>query len=108
MDLWRLLAHANACIDLAPGPHIARECIEALRFGTPIIVPEQSGPASVHARAGGGSTFGDPDELVAAVGALDSESARSAASLAGRLYADGLYGDPTAFVARVRELMGAP
>jgi hypothetical protein len=34
MDLWRLFAHANACIDLAPGPHIARECVESLRFGT--------------------------------------------------------------------------
>ncbi len=44
MDLWRLVAHANACIDLAPGPYIARECVEALRFGTPIVVPEQSGP----------------------------------------------------------------
>ncbi len=107
MDLWRLVAHAKACVDVAPGSFLARECVEALRFGTPIIVPERSGPAEVHARASGGSTFGDPGELVAAVSALDSESARSAASLAGRVYADGLYGDPTAFVARVRELMEA-
>lgn len=49
MDLWRLIAHAAVCVDLAPGPHLARECIEALRFGTPIIVPESSGPAVTHA-----------------------------------------------------------
>ena len=64
MDLWRLMAHAGVCIDLDPGPYLARECVEALRFGTPIIVPEHPGPAVVHARAGGGSTFGDPGELV--------------------------------------------
>ena len=25
MDLWRLIAHANVCVDLDPGPQIARE-----------------------------------------------------------------------------------
>ena len=49
MDLWRLLAHANVCIDLAPGAHIARECVEALRFGTPVIVPAGPGPGAAHA-----------------------------------------------------------
>ena len=107
MDLWRLVAHAKVCVDLAPGPFLARECVEALRFGTPIIVPERSGPATVHAQASGGSTFGDPGELVTAVGAFESESTRSATSLSGRLYADGLYGDPAAFVARMRELVEA-
>ncbi len=60
MDLWRLIAHANVCVDLAPGATIARECIEALRFGTPIIVPERSGPAEVHALAGGGRDLRRP------------------------------------------------
>ncbi len=67
MDLWRLLAHANVCIDLAPGSHIARECIEALRFGTPIIVPQDSGPGALHAAGAGGATFRDESELLAAV-----------------------------------------
>ena len=52
MDLWRLMAHANVCVDLAPGPHVARECVEALRFGTPIVVPADSGPAAVHRASG--------------------------------------------------------
>ncbi len=43
MDLWRLVAHANVCVDLAPGRQIARECVEALRFGTPIVVPADAG-----------------------------------------------------------------
>ncbi len=105
MDLWRLIAHANVCVDLDPGPQIARECIESLRFGTPIIVPEHSGPAAVHAREGGGSTFGDPGELLAAVGSMQAEAGRSAISDAGRRYADSRYGDPDALVTRVRALL---
>ena len=89
-----------------PAPIIARECVEALRFGTPIIVPEHSGPAAVHARAGGGSTFGDPGELIVAAEKMRSEANRSAASDAGRRYADSPLrrrrraGDPDADVAR--------
>jgi hypothetical protein len=105
MDLWRLVAHAAVCVDLAPGAQIARECIEALRFGTPIIVPQNSGPAETHARAGGGSTFGDPGELIAAVGDLQIERNRSAASEAGRRYADARYGDAGGVVERLRTLL---
>jgi hypothetical protein len=105
MDLWRLVAHAAVCIDLAPGPQIARECVEALRFGTPIVVPEGSGPAVTHARSSGGATFGDPGELVAAVTGLQSDRSRTAASQAGRRYADSRYGDPDALMQRVRALL---
>ncbi len=105
MDLWRLVAHANVCVDLGPGSSIARECIEALRFGTPIIVPENSGPAEVHAQAGGGSIFGDPGELLAAAGKMRSRSDRSEASAAARRYADDRYGNPPALVTRMRELL---
>ncbi len=105
MDLWRLLAHANVCIDLAPGPYVARECVEALRFGTPIIVPEQSGPAVVHALAGGGSTFGDPEDLIGAAARMQSAANRSAASVAGRRYADARFGDAGAPVTQLRALL---
>lgn len=105
MDFWRLVAHAALCIDLAPGPYIARECIESLRLGTPIIVPQDSEVAAMHARAGGGSTFGDPAELITAVGQLRNDDDRSAASDAGRRYADAWYGDAAALVERVRMLL---
>jgi len=107
MDLWRLLAHANVCIDLAPGPTIARECIEALRFGTPIIVPDWAGAASVHAQESGGSIFGDPDDLLTAMGRMRDEAHRSKVSEAGRRYAEDRFGDPAALVARVRALLHA-
>ncbi len=102
MDLWRLIAHANACIDLAPGRHVARECVEALRFGTPIIVPHGSGPATLHASRGGGITFRDPEELLEGAESLADRDARSSVSRRGQLYADGTYGDPSSFVERLR------
>ena len=105
MDLWRLLAHASMCVDLAPGPHIARECIEALRFGTPIVVPKDSGAGAVHARAGGGATFSDEHELLQAAAALSDGRHRAEVSASAQRYADRLYGDPAAFVRRVKELL---
>ena len=106
MDLWRLLAHANVCIDLAPGPHVARECIEAMRFGTPIIVPDDPGPGTAHARASGGATFHDESELLEGVAAFRSEPHRAEAATLARQYADAHYGDPAALVRRLRELLG--
>jgi hypothetical protein len=106
MDLWRLLAHANVCIDLAPGAHIARECVEALRFGTPVIVPEGPGPGAAHARSSGGATFQDASELLEAAASFQNETHRAQVSAAARLYADTHYGDPAALVRRLRDLVG--
>jgi hypothetical protein len=105
MDLWRLVAHADLCIDLAPGEQIARECIEAMRFGTPIAVPADSGPAMSHATLGGGATFGDPDELIKAALLLQCERTRSATSDLSRAYADANFGGPAAFVSTLRTVL---
>ena len=59
IDLHRLLAHALFVVDLAPGRYLARECVEALRFGTPILVPAFAPAAVEHAHAAGGGVFGD-------------------------------------------------
>jgi hypothetical protein len=105
MDLWRLLAHAIFVVDLAPGPHVARECVEALRFGTPIVVPSVSPAAAEHALATGGAVFSDVEGLVGATSRLRRESERSRASALGRRYADERYGRPAALVARLGSLL---
>jgi hypothetical protein len=107
MDLHRLLAHACFVVDLAPGPYVARECVEALRFGTPIVVPAGSPAAAEHATAGGGAVFDDLDGLVTAAGRMRHELERSQASAQGRRYADERYGRPETLVARVSALFGA-
>jgi len=105
-DLWRLLAHARLTVDLAPGPVIGRECIESLRFGTPIVVPAASA-AAAHAAAGGGLAFANYAELLEAVERLAGQQARDAMGEVGRRYADSEYGDPAAFVSRVARLVAA-
>lgn len=106
MDLWRLLAHARVCVDLAPGPHIARDCVEAMRFGRPIIVPDGRGPGPLHSRATGGATFRDASELLHATATFGNEAHRAAVAASSREYADGRYGDPVALVKRLDELLG--
>jgi hypothetical protein len=91
-------------IDLAPGPAIARESLEALRYGTPIVVPEGS-VAGVHANAGGGLTFSDVPSLFESVEGLLDDTERSLCATRGRGYADTRFGDPAAFVTRVSRVL---
>lgn len=99
-DLWRLLAHAQLTVDLEPGDVIARECVESLRFGTPIVVPADS-IAAAHARAGGGIAFADVRDMLDGVATLQDQSKRQSFSRDGARYADAFYGDPSAFVRRL-------
>jgi hypothetical protein len=107
MDLWRMLAHAAVCVDLGPGDLVARECIEALRLGTPVVAPAGGTPVAALADAGAAATYGDAGELVDAVGALRDAPTRQAASERGRRHADAQHGDPTRSVERLRQLLGA-
>jgi hypothetical protein len=106
-DLWRLVAHALVTIDLAPGHIVARECVESLRFGTPILVPVGSA-AQPHADAGAGMSFSDYSELLACVTKLSDGGVRDRLSRSGRRYADERYGDPEAFVRSVAHALGVP
>jgi hypothetical protein len=105
-DLWRLIAHARVTIDLAPGPIIARECIESLRFGTPILVPAGSA-ARPYAEAGGGVAFTGVSELVAGASLLCEDSVRAVMSSQGQRYADSHYGNREAFVSSVCRALGS-
>ncbi len=102
-DLWRLIAHARVMIDLRPGRIIARECIEALRFGTPIVVPANS-VAAEHAHSGGGRTYDDVGGLLEAVEPLLHEPTREGASRRGLEYA-AFYADPRASVDQMARLL---
>ncbi len=107
MDLWRLMAHACACVDLAPGPAFARECVESMRFGTPIVVARASGAAAVHAASGGGQTYADAAERLASISKLEDEANRSEASMRARRYADSRYGTPDRMVESLRDLISS-
>jgi hypothetical protein len=105
LDLWRLMAHARVTVDLAPGSIVARECVESLRFGTPILVPAGSA-AGPHATAGGGLTFAGATDLLEGVRHLLDDAARATVAERGRRYADAHYGDRDAFVQSVALALG--
>jgi hypothetical protein len=106
-DLWRLLAHARVTIDLSPGEIFGRECIESLRFATPVIVPAHSA-AAAHAAAGGGLTFSDMPGLLHCVEQISDDIVRSSLSADGRQYAERQYGDPRRFVDSVARALWPP
>ncbi|MGH8987685.1 MAG: hypothetical protein ACRDXC_03685 [Acidimicrobiales bacterium] len=107
MDLWILMAQAWAVVDLLPGDLYARECVEALRLGVPVVVPD-GGAAARLARAGGGLRFASTADLLACVDALFDPAARASLGAAGRQATDRWYGDPHAFVARLGGALGLP
>jgi hypothetical protein len=99
-DLWRLLAHARLTVDLSPGPLIARECVESLLYGVPVVVPADTAGARL-AALGGGLWFRDEAELLGCVEALDDQAVRDTLGEQGLAEAARWYGDPGAFVRRV-------
>jgi hypothetical protein len=102
-DLQRLIAHARILIDLAPGTVVARECIESLRLGTPILVPEGSA-AEVHARIGGMSFADMPDCLAQAKQLMADDVLRSVRA-AGQAYADSTFGQSEHAISSLGEFL---
>ena len=92
-DLWRLVAHAHVMVDLDPAPWIARECLEAMRFGTPILVPEHS-LAAEYAREGGGRACADVADVFVGIEELDDPSVRQQVSSDAREIATAPLGGP--------------
>ncbi len=99
-DLWRLVAHALVTVDLGPGRLLARESVESLRYGTPMVVPAATAAAELATR-GGGLWYRDAAELVACVDAIGDRQLRDTLGAQGRQFADDWYGDADRFVDRV-------
>ncbi len=103
-DLWRLLAHARLTVDLSPGPLIARECVESLLYGVPVVVPEGTTGARL-AALGGGLWFDDEAGLLGCVEALDDQRMRDILGEQGRAVTSRWYGDAAGFVHRVSDAL---
>ncbi len=99
-DLWRLVAHALVTVDLGPGELLARECVESLRYGIPVVVPATTAAAEL-AGEGGGLWYRDPAELVGCVDAVNDPKLRNTLGDQGRRFADDWYGNADRFVERV-------
>ncbi|MHB8318554.1 MAG: glycosyltransferase [Acidimicrobiales bacterium] len=106
-DLWRLIAHARATIDLRPDPHVARECVESMRYGVPTVVPAST-VAAEHVTDGGGMTYRSIAELFECIEALLDPELKVDLGHQAREIADRRFGDPTRFAEAVRSAVEQP
>jgi len=98
-NLWKLLRHAQVCLDLRPQGIVGRETLESLLLGTPVVVPELTVAAEHAERSNGGLWYGDYRELAQAGAAIVSNpSLRLALSEQGREWARRTHGDHSRFV----------
>ena len=104
-DLARLMAWAAVTVDLRPGALFARECVESLLHGAPVVVPRDS-RALEHARRGGGLWFGDAAEMITCVETVLQPRTRAALSEQGQASALATYGSTARFVELVTDACG--
>lgn len=103
MDLWRLVAHARATVDLGPGPLFGRECVESVRYGVPVVVPVGSGAEGL-AQAGAALRVDGTAALLDAVEALDEPATADRLRRAGAAL-DRWTGEPVLLVHRLAEAL---
>jgi hypothetical protein len=105
-NLWRLLRHAEICIDLRPQGIVARETLESLLLGTPVVVPEGTVAAEWAERSNGGLWYRDYRELFdAAKAILDHPSLRARLGRQGREWARMVHGNQGRFEDQVAQLV---
>lgn len=105
VNLWRLLAHARAVVDVRPPGPVGREAIEAMMLAVPSLVPDGSA-AKEHVAAGnGGLWYADHAELVDELRSLADDGLRRSLGAAGVGYATSRHGRMDDFVARMAALV---
>lgn len=106
VNLWRLLAHARATVELRRQRPLDREVLESLLLGTPVVAPVGSTAAAHLAALGGGVTVDGPFELLRALRELVADPARrDELGVAGAAAATRRHGDHVRFASQVRALL---
>ena len=108
VNLWRLMSHALATIDLRPAGPLGREAVESMLLGTPVLVPDPSAAKEHAADADGGLWYRDLGELVDASRVLTDRSIRSRIAAQARAWAEANHGDMDAFVERALRVVLGP
>lgn len=98
VNLWRLMAHAEATVDLRPPGPLGRETLESMLLGTPVVVPDDSAGHEHAAAANGGLWYRDVGELFDALRAVMAPSYGNSFAAQARAYAEDHHGRPERFV----------
>ena len=105
-DVWRWSCRALAVLDPEPGKLLAREVLEGMMYGTPVVTPFRPGAALEHAQAGSaGLWYRTRGELEAVITALLDVETRDPLATQARLYADTTYRDTEAYLKSVGQLL---
>ena len=99
VNLWRLMAHAEATVDLRPPGPLGRETLESMLLGTPVVVADDSAARDHVAAADGGLWYRDLGEMFDALRTVISPRLRDAFAAQARSYAEATHGSPREFVA---------
>lgn len=107
LDVWRWVSRAVALVDPEPHRLLGREVLEAMQYGTPVVVTDHGGATREHAEAGdGGLWYHTYEHLEAAVLALfEDEELRADLGRQGAAYAESVYGDSEDYLKRVDALV---
>ena len=105
VNFARLVAHAKVMVDVRPQGPVGRLAIEAMLYGVPIVVPDDSA-AKAHAEAAnGGLWYRDEGELFDETRAIIKTPLGDRLAEQARAYAEKRHGDIDAFTARVAALV---
>jgi hypothetical protein len=106
INLWRLMAHGLATVDLRPPGPFGRESVESMLLGTPVIVPDDSAAMEHVAAAGGGLWYRNPGELLDGVRTVVGDGVlRAQLGEQAQRYATAHHGDMADFVTRTNVLV---
>jgi hypothetical protein len=103
---WQLIARAAALVDLHPGRLFAQRALQALRVGTPILVPARSRAREYCESGQGGLWYANAGELLWAVAALRAEEPGTTLGRQGRQYYNRSHGSFDDFAERLRVACG--
>jgi hypothetical protein len=107
-DLRHHVVRASVVVDLHPGRLVARRCIEALRLGTPVVVPAGSRARGICEHSEGGLAFRNAGELLSAVETVLDPQRGPGMGERGRAYADEHHGSPARFAEQLFSALGLP
>jgi glycosyltransferase involved in cell wall biosynthesis len=107
-NLWRLMSHALATVDLRPAGLIGREVIESMLLGTPVAAYVRGGFEETVEQSGGGIVFSDEAELVTALRLFLDPQQRERLGEHGRRWAEEQHSDQQRFAAAVRGAVLGP
>jgi hypothetical protein len=102
-DLWRMMARAQAVVDLRRPGFFEREVLESLAFGTPVVVPGIGRRQRIAELSEGGVWFQSAAELVECVRALQDPEIRADLGVRGSAWVEAAHGSASSFAHAVQE-----